>query len=238
MRRRPHACFATPTPTQGAPAALVLSPKSARPVAALVTIPLGRRHERANSEGRTSPDAWFLGKQERRARRSSRPPRVTRQRVLPRDCASQGRWPHGSRQARSCLCSPWRPPEGESLLRLVRCRRRLAAVTHFCSGQIVSSNLASIGHGRRVRNWRFAGPRPPMRLGPASVGRQVPGGGLRTPAVVASWKQSPDSWASGGVVRGANPIMSPAGGRWIRTIASSPGQCVIVPAAAGWLGRE
>ena len=44
----------------------------------------GRRHERAKSEGRTSPDAWFLGKQERRARASSRPSRVTCQRVLPR----------------------------------------------------------------------------------------------------------------------------------------------------------
>ena len=33
--------------------------------------PPGRRHERAKSEGRTSPDdAWFLGKQERRARPS------------------------------------------------------------------------------------------------------------------------------------------------------------------------
>ena len=46
---------------------------------------VGRRHERANSEGRTSPDACFLGEQERRARRSSRPPRVSRRRVLPRD---------------------------------------------------------------------------------------------------------------------------------------------------------
>jgi hypothetical protein len=41
-------------------------------------------------------------------------------RAVSRDCASQGRRPHGSRPARSCLCSPWRPPEGESLLRLVR----------------------------------------------------------------------------------------------------------------------
>ena len=46
---------------------------------------LGRRHERAKSEGWTSPDAWFLGEQERRARPSSRPSRVTRQRVLPRE---------------------------------------------------------------------------------------------------------------------------------------------------------
>ena len=40
-------------------------------------------------------------------------------RVLPRDCASQGRRPHGPRPTRSCLCSPWRPPDGEPLLRLV-----------------------------------------------------------------------------------------------------------------------
>jgi len=41
--------------------------------------------------------------------------------VLPRDCASQGRRPHGPRPTRSCLCSPWRPPDGEPLLRLVPC---------------------------------------------------------------------------------------------------------------------
>ena len=40
-------------------------------------------------------------------------------RVLPRDCASRGRRPHGPGPARSCLCSPWRPPDGELLLRLV-----------------------------------------------------------------------------------------------------------------------
>ena len=49
------------------------------------TLETGRRHERAKCEGRTRPDAWFLGKQERRARLSSRPSRVTRQRVLPRE---------------------------------------------------------------------------------------------------------------------------------------------------------
>ena len=59
--------------------------QSARPIGTLVTIAVGRRHKQANSEGRTSPDACFLGEQERRARRSSRPPRVRRRRVLPRD---------------------------------------------------------------------------------------------------------------------------------------------------------
>jgi len=48
------------------------------------TLEIGRRHERATREGRTSPDACFLGEQERRARRSSRAPRVSRRRVLPR----------------------------------------------------------------------------------------------------------------------------------------------------------
>ena len=81
---------------------------------------LGRRHERAKSEGWTSPDAWFLGKHERRARPSSRPSCVSRRRVLPRDCASQGRRLHGPRPGRSCLCSLWRPPDGESLLRVVQ----------------------------------------------------------------------------------------------------------------------
>jgi len=79
--------------------------KRNRPTPSGDTAEFGRRHERANSEGRTSPDACFLGEQERRARRSSRPPRVSRQRVLPRDCASQGRRPHGARPPRSCLCS-------------------------------------------------------------------------------------------------------------------------------------
>ena len=79
--------------------------RSSRAAPSPRTFGCGRRHERANSEGRTSPDACFLGEQERRARRSSRPPRVSRQRVLPRDCASQGRRPHGPRPARSRLCS-------------------------------------------------------------------------------------------------------------------------------------
>ena len=41
-------------------------------------------------------------------------------RLLPRDCASQGRRSHAFDRGRSCLCSPWRPPNGESLLRVVR----------------------------------------------------------------------------------------------------------------------
>jgi hypothetical protein len=36
-----------------------------------------------------------------------------------RDSARQGRRPHRPRSARSCLCSPRCPPDGESLLRLV-----------------------------------------------------------------------------------------------------------------------
>jgi hypothetical protein len=45
--------------------------------------------------------------------------------VLPHGCASQSRRPHWSaRPARSCLCSPWRPPHGESLLRLPKGRAR------------------------------------------------------------------------------------------------------------------
>jgi len=86
--------------------------------AARLAPPHGRRHERANSEGRTSPDAWFLGEQERRARRSSRPSRVTRQRVLPRDCASQ---PSASRSPTDALL-PMQPVASagpESLLCLV-----------------------------------------------------------------------------------------------------------------------
>ena len=48
------------------------------------TPPSGRKHEPATSEGGASPDACFLGEQERRARSSSRPPRVGLRRVLPR----------------------------------------------------------------------------------------------------------------------------------------------------------
>ena len=65
----------------------------------------GRRHERAKSEGRADPHAWFLGKQERRARPSSRPSRVTRQRVLPResDTDLSAAFPLPSRPVR-CWC--------------------------------------------------------------------------------------------------------------------------------------
>jgi hypothetical protein len=79
------------------------------------TLEIGRRHKRANSEGRTSPDACFLGEQERRARRSSRPPRVRRRRVLPRECERRGRAALAPPSWQSASpCRPWQTPPGAS----------------------------------------------------------------------------------------------------------------------------
>ena len=64
--------------------------RSAASSAVTAALATGRRHQRAKSEGRTRPNACFLGEQERRARLSSRPPRVSRLRVLPRESASEG----------------------------------------------------------------------------------------------------------------------------------------------------
>jgi hypothetical protein len=80
-----------------------------------LTVATGRRHKRANSEGRTSPDACFLGEQERRARRSSRPPRVRRRRVLPRECERRGRAALAPPSWQSASpCRPWQTPPGAS----------------------------------------------------------------------------------------------------------------------------
>ena len=68
----------------------------------------GRKHEPATSEGGASPDACFLGEQQSpRPTECSISRRESPARVLPRDCASQGRRPYGSRPARSCL---WKAP--------------------------------------------------------------------------------------------------------------------------------
>jgi hypothetical protein len=46
IRRRPHACLATPTPTEGAPAALVLSPRRRRPDRGLRRPAMAEAHRR------------------------------------------------------------------------------------------------------------------------------------------------------------------------------------------------
>jgi hypothetical protein len=115
------------------------------PVRTELALGIGRRHERAKSEGRTSPDAWFLAKQERRARPSSRPSRVTRQRALPRDSerAVLARLAlpfvanHASRVEpadacfRDCIGAAWQPLTVAPMLRPRRAtcvRRRLLPV--------------------------------------------------------------------------------------------------------------
>ena len=107
------------------PGALPLSAISGPSQASIRTPPSGRRHERAKTEGRTSPDAWFLGKQERRARPSSRPSRVTRQRVLPRVSKRRVRRGPNVELVRRCLRSHVAQVSDTELPRLVQRISRL-----------------------------------------------------------------------------------------------------------------
>ncbi len=87
----------------------------------LVRLPLRRRSSHAAcGERATPPRRSDRARGIARAWRRSQCRRGGVRRLPPRDCASQDRQSHGPRPGRSCLRSPWRPPNGESLLRVVR----------------------------------------------------------------------------------------------------------------------